>query len=430
MKSILCTLLLTGGVAVAGASSAAITDPFYTYTGVTPLSSIPAGTVLNQRTVTYNLVGFPTPLKAIQVLYRTNNAQKQAVANVTTILVSPTSNGKAISYQSFYDSLNPSDAPSQVIAGNGDITSLNMGNVIAGFESLPIAAMVKAGYDVIVPDTEGQTANFAAGPEYGMTTLDSIRAALQITATGLNPSSKVAMIGYSGGGIATNWAAQLAPTYAPDVNRLLVGASYGGLLVNPISNLSYVNGSVVWAGVAPMAMVGLARAYNFSLTPYVTSYGQQVVNDIQHQGIAYILLHYPTLQWAKMFQPQYANDINGIPQVVAALNKVNAGLTGSPTIPLLVAQGTTGVVDGNFSLQPGDGVMPARDTRALMQKFCASGTNVQYLEFPAEHFSTAVAWAPLMLTWINDRFAGKSAPNNCGLINLLPSNSLAAQTVH
>ncbi|WP_206685525.1 lipase family protein, partial [Escherichia coli] len=53
---------------------------------------------------------------------------------------------------------------------------------------------------------------FAAGPEYGMTTLDSIRAALNTPSTGLNPSSKVAMIGYSGGAIATNWAAQLAPS--------------------------------------------------------------------------------------------------------------------------------------------------------------------------------------------------------------------------
>jgi len=263
-----------------------------------------------------------------------------------------------------------------------------------------------------------------------MTTLDSIRAAVNIPATGLSATSKVAMIGYSGGAIATNWAAQLAPTYAPDVNRQLVGASYGGLLVDPIHNLNYVNGSVAWGGVAPMALIGLARAYNINMTPYLSSYGQQVVNDIQHQGIAYILSHYATLQWSKLLLPQYANDINSIPAVVNAANQVNAGLYGNPTIPIQVVQGTVGLADGNFSPEPGDGVMMAKDVRALLKKFCAGGTTVQYGEVPTEHLTATAAWASLMLSWVNDRFAGKPAPNNCWLTNMLPSNSLAAQTVH
>ncbi|MGH8780280.1 lipase family protein [Paraburkholderia sp.] len=428
-------IAMTTSLAIAApASSAAATtssDPFYIYTGSTPLSSIPLGTVLKTRNVTYHLAGIPTPVIAQQLLYRTNNAQNQPVVNVTSVIQSPASNGQAISYQSAYDSLNPFDEPSRVIAGDRDITKIiNLGTFIYSAESVPLALLVSLGYNIIVPDTEGQTADFPVGPEEGMTTLDSIRAVLNTPGTGLNPSSKVALIGYSGGAIGTDWAAQLAPTYAPDVNKQLVGAAEGGVLVDPIHNLSYVNGSLVWGGVAPAAISGLTKAYGIDPTPYLTSQGVSVFNDIQDQSLAYILPKYLGLQWGTLFKPQYASDLNSVPALVDAMNKVDAGLVGSPTIPMYISQGTLGILNGTVSPQTGDGVMLAGDVRALAQKFCASGIPVQYNETPTEHAATAAVWAVGMLPWLYDRFAGKDAPSNCWLTNLLPSNSLAAQTVH
>src|SRR6201993_634378 len=95
-----------------------------------------------------------------------------------------------------------------------------------------------------------------------MNTLDSIRAAFSKKSTlDLADDTKVAMLGYSGGAIATEWAAELAPTYADDVNKRLIGAAMGGLLVHPGHNLHYVEGSLGWAGVMLMAIVGVARAF-------------------------------------------------------------------------------------------------------------------------------------------------------------------------
>ena len=118
------------------------------------------------------------------------------------------------------------------------------------------------GYTVVVADTEGETTDFAAGPEYGINTLDSLRAALASPATGLPGTTKIGLIGYSGGAIATEWAAELAPSYAPDINQNLVGAAFGGVLVDPAHNLHYVSGSSIWAGVIPMAIItfGVPRA--------------------------------------------------------------------------------------------------------------------------------------------------------------------------
>lgn len=413
------------------AGAATVTDPFYTYTGATPLKSIAPGTVLNTRTVTYHVAGMPTALIAQQLLYRTNDAQNRPVVNVTSVIRSPVSNGRAISYQSAYDSLNPYDEPSQVIAGDRDVTKIiNVGTLLYSAESIPLSTLLLLGYNVIVPDTEGQTADFAAGPEYGMTTLDSIRAALNTPSTGLAPTSKVAMIGYSGGAIATNWAAQLAPSYAPDINKQLVGAAEGGVLVDPAHNLRYVDGSIVWGGVAAAALAGLSRGFGFDLTPYLSDSGVAVFNDIQNQSLAYILPKYTGLHWATLFKPRYANDINSIPAYVTYANKVNAGLAASPTIPMYVGQGTAGVLDGTFGSQVGDGVMLAYDVRALAQKFCASGVPVVYTEYPLEHAGAIAPWVAGMLPWLYDRFGGKAAPSNCALTALLPSNSLAPETLH
>ena len=413
------------------AGAATVTDPFYTYTGATPLKSIAPGTVLNTRTVTYHVAGMPTALTAQQLLYRTNDAQNRPVVNVTSVIRSPVSNGRAISYQSAYDSLNPYDEPSQVIAGDRDVTKIiNVGTLLYSAESIPLSTLLLLGYNVIVPDTEGQTADFAAGPEYGMTTLDSIRAALNTPSTGLAPTSKVAMIGYSGGAIATNWAAQLAPSYAPDINKQLVGAAEGGVLVDPAHNLRYVDGSIVWGGVAAAALAGLSRGFGFDLTPYLSDSGVAVFNDIQNQSLAYILPKYTGLHWATLFKPRYANDINSIPAYVTYANKVNAGLAASPTIPMYIGQGTAGVLDGTFGSQVGDGVMLAYDVRALAQKFCASGVPVVYTEYPLEHAGAIAPWVAGMLPWLYDRFGGKAAPSNCALTALLPSNSLAPETLH
>ncbi|MFI5803636.1 lipase family protein [Streptomyces sp. NPDC051561] len=410
----------------AQSAAAAAKDSFYTYDGSKPLASYAPGAVLKTRTLSYHVLGIATPVKAIQLLFRTVDAQGRPSAGVTSIVRSPGSDGsKAVSYQSFYDSLDPEHAPSRAIAGD-----VSLGGVIANGESLLMAPLLLAGYNVVIPDTEGQTANFAAGPEYGTTTLDSIRAAGQAPETGLNASTRFGMAGYSGGAIATHWAAVLAPSYAPDVNRRLVGYAEGGLLVNPAHNLKYISGSSIWAGVAPMAIIGAARAYDIDFTPYLNSYGLDVFKKLQKGSIVNALGQYPGLTWKKMVKPQYANP-NSVRPFIEAVNKLNLGSAAAPQIPGYIAQGNGGVFEGTLSNLPGigtgDGVMVAGDVRALARQYCDKGdTAIKYQQFELlSHVGAAVPWAPTALGWLNDRFAGKKAPSDCGRIPA--GNSLAPE---
>lgn len=408
---------VSGSIVTAGTADAAATDPFYSYTGSKPLSSYAPGDVLKTRTLNYHVVGIPTPVKAVQLLYRSTDAQGQPIANVTSVLKpAGGGNGKAVSYQSFYDSLNPADSPSRSVAG--DVT---FGGIINNVETIFIAPLLAQGYSVVVPDTEGPNADFVAGPEYGATTLDSVRAASQTSATGLNSSTKVGLIGYSGGAIATNWAAAMAPKYAPDVNKRLVGYAEGGLLVDPIHNLSYVNGSITWAGIAPMAVVGAARSYGIDFQSYLSDYGKQVAAKMQNASIANVLLQYPGLTWKKLVKPQYA-DPASIPAFVNTVNKLNLGSQPTPTVPGFIGQGAGGILEGTAGNKPGigagDGVMIAGDVRTLARQYCSTGAPaVKYTQYNlTSHIATVPFWAPTALGYLNDRFAGKSAPSDCGHI--------------
>ncbi|WP_037607052.1 lipase family protein [Streptacidiphilus rugosus] len=417
----------TAHAAATTSTTAATDDSFYTYDGSAPLASYAPGAVLKERTLQYHVLGVPTPLKVIQLLYRSVDAQGRPVANVTSVVRSLTGqSGKAVSYQSFYDSLDPADSPSRAIAG--DVT---LGGVIPNAEALFLAPLLLEGYNVVIPDTEGQKADFAAGPEYGAATLDSIRAATSAADTGLTADTEFGLEGYSGGAIATDWAAAMAPAYAPEVNRRLVGFAEGGLLVDPAHNLKYVDGSLVWTGVIPMALIGVSRSFGIDLTPYLNSYGLQVYNATQHASIVGALGRYPGLTWKKMAKPQYANP-DSVPAFVNAVNRINLGSAASPTVPGYIGQGDGGVFEGTFSnvsgIGTGDGVMVAGDVRALARQYCASGETLQYQQFDLlSHVGTAAAWAPLALGWLGDRFAGKAAPSNCGRI--AAGNSLTPEAV-
>ncbi|MEO6887283.1 MAG: lipase family protein [Jatrophihabitantaceae bacterium] len=415
-----CTVAPTAG----GASTPPGQDGFYSYTGRTSLQEIAPGTVLKTRTMPYHLFGLALPLSATQLLYRSTDQLGQPTVNVTSIVRPPgkVNAARAVSYQSFYDSLNPADEPSYAISGGTTI-----GGVIPNIELAVFGAFLLQGYSIIVPDTQGQGADFAAGPEYGMNTLDSIRAATRSSATGLTAATKIGMIGYSGGAIATGWAAALAPAYAPEVNRQLVGAAEGGVLVDPDHNLHYIDGSRVWAGVAPMALIGISRAFHIDLTPYLSDYGKQLYAKLQDASIISVLGAYGGLTWAKLAKPAYQRP-ESIPVFVHAANQLNMGSAPTPTVPMFIGQGANGILEGTLGNKPGigagDGVMIAADVRSLARQYCSHGTKVQYAQYDAtSHFTSVAFWLPAAISWLSQRFAGKLAPQNCA--SIAPGNSLA-----
>ena len=399
-------LMMALMAASAQASETPARDPFYKYEGKPKLKKIAPGTVLKTRSVPFHIEGIELPVTAVQLLYRSTSELGKPTVNVTSVLLPPVKlSTSVVSYQSFYDSLNTEDDPSYAISGGNP-----SGGEIAQAESGLITPALLAGETVVVPDTEGEEADFSAGPVYGYNTLDSLRAALSSPATGLSAASKIGMAGYSGGAIATEWAAELAPKYAPDINANLVGAAMGGVLVDPAHNLKYVEGSSNWASIIPMSLDGLTRAFHLDLTPYLTPYGKELLEEDQDKSITNEVST-PGLTWSEVAKPEYPTP-DSIPVFVKTANKLNVS-TGTPTVPFLIGQGNggeefEGTAGNKPGIGPGDGVMIAGDVRTLAREWCSRGVSVHFTEYQhLGHIEGAVPWLAEATPWLTARFLGQ-----------------------
>lgn len=418
------------GAATAGVRAVATTtpprpaqDPFYVYRGSTPLRDITPGTVLKRRDISVHLSALPLPVQGRQLLYRTTDMRGKPLTTVATVLrpVIPPSVPKLLSYQSFYDSTTPDCEPSYVLAGGFDR------GLISTSEVPILVQFLLQGYTVVTADFEGQKPAFAAGPTYGRATLDGIRAALRSGSYGLRSDTRIGLIGYSGGAIASEWATELAPAYAPGLSRRMVGTAIGGVLVHPAHNLGYVDGSLAWAGVAPLALIGVARSLDIDLRPYLSDKGLALFTKLQDACFfTDVYGQYPGLRYRSLVKPQYA-DPTTIGFYVDGANRLIMGRTGTPTVPLFVRQGANGVLEGTPAgapgIGPGDGVMIAGDVRTLARQYCARGVKVDYQEYPLlSHVPATGEFFAGAVPWLAQRFRGVAPRSSCGTIK--PGNAL------
>ena len=209
---------------------------------------------------------------ASQVLYRTTGELGQPAATVATI-IEQRGRGRprgVVSYQDPYDGLGPQCDPSYNLrAGVAPVDRVVTPTVIGEY--------VAAGFAVVVPDYEQEQFANGAGQEEGYATLDGVRAA-EHRLGAPEASTPVGFAGFSGGATATDYATELAPTYAPELD--IVGATEGGVAVDYVHNIDYVNGSPDWSEVVPAALVGLSRAFRIDLDKYLSPVGKEVTAQV------------------------------------------------------------------------------------------------------------------------------------------------------
>jgi Secretory lipase len=396
-----CGLLIAASVAGAASSGPPLptSDPFYSYSG--SLASVAPGTVLKQRPVTLVDGGQNVPVTAVQVLYRTTGQLGEPTATVATILEPSTGTAaaKLVSYQMAYDALGAQCDPSWTMRGG-----MPAGGTTNTDEEQFVVGLVAAGDIVVVPDYEGTRLDWAAGQEEGYNTLDGIRATKSVLK--LPASVPTAMVGYSGGSIATEFASELAPKYSPELK--FVGVAEGGIPVELSHNLDYINGSASWSGVIPAVLVSLGRAFGFNLKPYLSSYGEKLVKQVGDECIGNFLGTWPHLKVQQLLKPAFQN-ILSIPAVVNINNELIMSRTGTPTAPLLMGVGD---LDGT-----GDGVMVTKDVEALGHTYCQRGLSVELHVYNGDdHTNAAIAFLPTAGAWLNERLNGAPVQNGCSSI--------------
>jgi triacylglycerol lipase len=357
------------------------------------------GEILQSQPVTIEAVGFPTPYQAWQIQYVSENVAGALEADVATV-VRPTTSSQStrlLSYQPAIDSDSPTCQPSYVLTEPPTVDGYES---LAGLESFgAVATAVSLGYTVVIPDFEGPDYAWTAGVEEGYATLDGIRAAENFAPLGLNGSATpVGLMGYSGGSQASEFAAEEAPTYAPNLN--IVGAAIGGLPVN-IGHIAAKADGGPFAGIYFAAAVGIARAYpQIDIGSLLNAKGLQMQQAIGNMCIAQFAATY-AFQHIETYTNGGLNplDVPAIQQVIAA---DTMGVIGVPKIPMQIYMAT----DDELVVTP--------DVTSLVAHYCAAGETIQYERFPlAEHISAEAEGLPGAISYIEARFNGKPAPSTC-----------------
>jgi hypothetical protein len=395
---------LTIGSAAVAAPLLPEQDPFYVAGG--SLSAVAPGTVLRTRQVAFAEVGITTPMMVTQVLYRTSGELQQPSATVATIFrpASTSSPTKIVSYQTAYDGMSGICRPSYTLQG-GNVS------LTPALEENFILAYVTAGFTVVTSDYEGEDDEFGAGQEAGYGTLDAIRATENLLK--LPATTPVGLLGYSGGATASDYAAELAPRYAPELN--IVGVAEGGVPVDFAHSLTYVSGSSYWSGVMAPILTGLARGLHVDLTPYLSAKGEQVVKATSTGCLGSFLGAYPGLTIQQLLKPQYA-DWQAVPAIAGLFNPLIMSRSGTPREPMFIANGDS---DGF-----GDGVMIVKDVDALAHTYCQRGLSVELSIYTGlSHNYAVVPFEAAALSFLEQRFAGESVRDDCATIPA--GNSLA-----
>lgn len=252
-----------------------------------------------------------------------------------------------------------------------------------------IAKALDEGWTVVVPDYLGPDNQFAAGYVEGRNTLDGIRAALQLPEAGLASDTPVTMFGYSGGSRGAEFGAELAPTYAPEIN--LVGTAAGGLPTDMAATARFINGGP-FSAINYMAAYGLDRAYpelgigakftDADLARHVTGICQ-----------AEALVTYPfsTVQdhTADRVWPLEDAAINDV------LDGLKAGSYGTPQSPLYLFTADN------------DEIAITENTDRLVDDYRSRGVPVTYVKHPGtEHVTAESAGSGQAFEWLAARVPG------------------------
>lgn len=342
-------------------------DPFYRWAG--PLAHEAPGTVLRTRTIAFAVGGGNEPVTAIQLLYVTTDELGCRPVSVVTVFhpaAEPVSDPtRLLSYQTSYDALGARCDPSYTLrAGTEGETDFIMG-------------YVDSGYTVLMADYEGEDAAYGVGQLSGYQTLDAIRAAERWLGVP-EAATPVGMLGYSGGAVATEFASELAPAYAPDLD--IVGVAEGGLPVDLFHELAYVDtpGSS-WTGQIPSYFDGLARGFGLrDLDQYFTPQGIAVADADQTQCSG----SFAGLTTRQLFKPRYQN-VAQIPVFARIFDELIMGRAGTPREPLLIGNG--------LSDATGDGVTVTGDVQQLAYHYCEREVSVDTVSGKSRSSSTSTA---------------------------------------
>ena len=400
-----CVGLAMAATALQGTAAAApqdtsppAEDPIYT-----PPAPLPAGApgdVIRSRPAVFSMdpIG-RSPyegVKSWQVLYRSETVQGAPTAVSGMVLVPTkawTGPGKRplVSYAVGTRGLGDACAPSYTLTQGMD------------YEMFFVADALSRGWAVAVTDMEGLGTpgqhTYEVGGSQGKAVLNMARAAQRLPDAGLG-GSPVGLWGYSQGGTSSGWAAQLADSYAPELD--IKGAFAGGVPADLLAVAKGLDGSP-FVGLMFMAAVGYDTAYpELDLEKYLNDAGRELLKKAESlclvsvDGIGTLA---GTL--FKKISDYTTSDPLATPEWRQRLDENKLG-SAAPSVPVFQTQAVY------------DEIIPFAQADTLHKAWCAKGANLTWKTYTFAEHATGMLWSePDAMAFLSDRFAGKPVTGNC-----------------
>lgn len=294
--------------------------------------------------------------------------------------------------------------------------------VSVGYEILAMYRLLAKGIAVVQTDyvglgTTDRLHTYVNRVDGGRAVLDAARAAKALPDTSISARSAVGFYGYSQGGGAAASAAELQPSYAPDV---ALKATYAGA---PPANLADVTAAIDGSellGALGWSVNGFLQAEP-ALAPLVDRYlndaGRATLKDLSTMCVGDAILTYA----GKRSSTWTTNGVS-VADIIGAEPSLRAFIDSQ----LIGARKPAGVV--RVATGVNDNLVPHAQARAMAVAWCRLGGNVVYdpISLPAvgsallNHFGPLLADQGTAVDWLAYRLAGIPAISNCVTMPLQP----------
>jgi Secretory lipase len=258
-------------------------------------------------------------------------------------------------------------------------------------------------------DYEGPKAGFTVGKLSGQGVVDGVRAALNFNkVVPCKEKTQVVFEGFSGGALATGWAVQVQPTYAPELSKYIRGAAFGGLPRNLTRDLIFLDGGVQ-SGLVVTSIAGESAIFpelNRFLNKHLNDAGRKAIAFARDNCLTPVLAQYPNTSFFETFTDLTRDQALANPVVRNTQAQLLLAAKGSsiPRIPLFIYHGT------------GDKTVPFQDTVDYYNVQCARGIkSLTRLDVNGtDHTTTdALIQGAQARQFLLARLAGKPAPQGC-----------------
>lgn len=283
---------------------------------------------------------------------------------------------------------------------------------MVNYEEGFVATLLARGFAVVVTDYEGLGTpgvhTYLNREAQGHAVIDAARAAQHMPATSLSPSGPVGFWGYSQGGGAVASAAEMAPTYAPELN--IVGVWSGAPPADISKALPFLDGSFL-VGALGYVLNSTIAAYpeaEPTIRSSLSAYGEDLLDRTKDECAAETMLTFAFhhLQEYFVIDPYELGELPSLHTVFAEqrLGKFR------PSAPIMLDQ-------NRF-----DPLVPYAPTRQLAIDWCQKGADVELWtneeppflnKLGINHMLTPLVDGERGMQWMAGRFNGQPTSPNC-----------------